>query len=123
MGLTATGGEAFGGGGGAGLGVILGGGEDVLVGCRWETFGGGGVFLVDDVGSLTGVLFQVCLGGGLTFPGPQPPLGGGFIPLGISTISPVAFLYFSALAGQGHTPAIKIQMINPQIEIRDIPAK
>lgn len=80
-----------------------------MAGGGWETFGGG-VFLVDDVGSLNGVVSQACL-------------GGGFIPLGISTISPVAFLYFSALAGQGHTPAIKIQMINPQIEIRDIPAK
>ncbi|MBA4394275.1 MAG: hypothetical protein C0407_12060 [Desulfobacca sp.] len=102
------------------LGVVV--GVDFGEGFE-EAFGGGDgcapggvVFLEDDVGSLTGVLSQACLGGGLTVVDFHPGLGGGFIPFGISTISPVAFLYFSALAGQGHKPVRRRVIKKPGIK-------
>lgn len=74
------------------------------------------------VGSRTGVEFHVCFGGGLTVDF-HPCLGGAFIPFGISTISPVAFLYFSARAVPGQNPTTRLPTIKQEIKNRFIPDK
>jgi hypothetical protein len=72
-----------------GLAAVLG-----VVGCF---FTGAGCFL-----TVVGVDFHPCF-------------GGGFIPFGISTSSPAAFIYFSAPADPGHNPNARIPIISPKM--------
>ena len=97
---------------GAGVGFFTGCG--VLTAVLGEVegfFTGAGCFLM-----VVGVDFHPGFGAGLTGVDFHPGFGGGFIPFGISTISPVAFLYFSAPADPCHNTNTRIPTISPKME-------